>query len=43
MSKTQTATCGKCDGKGYLNAFGHIDNGKCYGCMGAGTVTCSAG
>jgi hypothetical protein len=40
MSKTVQMKCGKCDGKGSLNGFMHYDNGKCYGCMGSGTVTC---
>lgn len=30
--------CGKCDGKGKLWFYGHIDSGKCFACMGAGTV-----
>jgi hypothetical protein len=35
--KTKYA-CGKCDGKGNLFFWGHIDNGKCFACMGAGWV-----
>jgi hypothetical protein len=31
--------CGKCDGTGRIECFGHYDNGKCFECMGAGTVT----
>lgn len=39
MSNTvKTFECGKCSGTGRIEAFGHYDNGKCYGCMGAGTV-----
>jgi hypothetical protein len=36
-SKTKYA-CGKCDGAGRIEAFGHYDNGKCFACMGAGWV-----
>lgn len=32
-------TCGKCDGKGVIQAFRHIDHGVCYACDGAGQVT----
>lgn len=30
--------CIKCDGKGKLEAFGHIANGDCFACKGAGQV-----
>ena len=32
-------TCGKCDGKGVIQAFRHVDHGVCYACDGAGQVT----
>jgi DnaJ-class molecular chaperone len=35
----QNVKCGKCDGSGKLSWAGHIDNGKCYACMGSGTVS----
>jgi hypothetical protein len=38
-----TYTCHKCDGKGYLNAFHHIDNGMCYTCMGSGRIDYNPG
>lgn len=42
VSKTnQEVKCGKCDGRGVLTAFAHLDNGRCYACKGAGTVTVS--
>ncbi len=28
--------CTRCDGKGTLRAFSHIESGKCYGCGGTG-------
>jgi hypothetical protein len=34
----ETRTCPKCDGKKVLNWVGNIDNGRCWGCMGKGTV-----
>lgn len=36
---TKQIKCGKCDGSGKIEAFGHYDNGKCFACMGAGTVS----
>lgn len=30
--------CGKCDGKGVLRCFGHIANGACFQCKGAGII-----
>lgn len=30
--------CGRCGGKGFLFEYTHIDNGKCWGCLGAGVV-----
>jgi DnaJ-class molecular chaperone len=38
-TKTVRVKCGKCDGKGKLFWLGHIDNGKCFACMGAGTLS----
>lgn len=28
--------CYKCNGKGRINAFGHISGGKCFACGGSG-------
>ncbi len=33
--KTIQVPCSKCDGKGSINGFGHIENGKCFRCGGA--------
>jgi len=33
-----SATCGKCDGKGKIWAFGHIENGDCFWCHGSGKL-----
>jgi hypothetical protein len=38
-AKTVEMVCGKCDGAGKLIGFMHIENGKCFSCMGAGTVS----
>jgi len=35
---TMNGTCGKCDGKGYINAFGHYANGVCFDCGGTGKL-----
>lgn len=35
---TTLHTCGKCDGKGKIDAFSHIENGKCFWCGGTGKV-----
>lgn len=32
------STCGRCGGKGYFNCYGHIYNGRCFQCGGAGQV-----
>jgi hypothetical protein len=29
-------TCGRCDGKGHIRGFGHVANGVCFACSGAG-------
>ena len=29
-------TCGRCDGKGKIRGFGHIENGTCFACGGHG-------
>lgn len=34
-------TCTKCDGRGKLRAFGHIENGKCFLCAGSGKLDAS--
>jgi RecJ-like exonuclease len=39
---TITGTCGKCDGKGRIEAFGHIHNGLCFWCKGTGQITVNA-
>lgn len=36
---TKTGTCSKCDGRGYINGFSHIANGRCFLCTGSGTMT----
>ena len=33
--------CGKCDGKGVIQAFRHIAHGTCFWCKGEGTVLVS--
>ena len=30
-------TCGRCSGAGYIAHYGHVYNGVCFGCNGAGT------
>lgn len=30
--------CGKCDGKGRLQCFSHIERGTCFWCKGAGVI-----
>jgi len=30
--------CSKCDGKGRISAFSHIENGACFTCKGTGKV-----
>ena len=43
-SKTlQTFSCGKCSGKGRIDAFGHYAAGRCFDCGGTGRVTFKAG
>lgn len=31
-------TCGKCDGKGRLDCFSHIEKGTCFWCKGSGVI-----
>jgi hypothetical protein len=31
-------TCPRCDGRGVLNCFRHVESGRCFMCDGAGTV-----
>jgi RecJ-like exonuclease len=31
-------TCPRCDGKGHLKEYGHIENGRCFKCRGTGKV-----
>ena len=38
-TKTVQVKCTKCDGKGKLWFYSHLDNGVCYACKGAGTVS----
>lgn len=37
-TQPKTHTCPKCDGVGIIDAFAHIDNGRCFECGGAGAV-----
>lgn len=32
------ATCGRCNGKGCINGFGHIAGGRCFACGGSGQL-----
>ncbi len=34
----KTMTCPKCDGKKYFECFGHVAQGVCFRCAGAGVV-----
>ena len=36
--RTKMCKCGKCDGRGYIQAFAHIDNGRCFWCGGTGML-----
>lgn len=38
----ETVACPKCDGKGYIRAFGHYAGGVCFDCGGAGTFEITA-
>jgi hypothetical protein len=31
-------TCNRCDGKGHVRGFGHIENGRCFACNGNGII-----
>ena len=33
----ESRPCGRCNGVGRLNAYGHVMNGVCFGCGGSGT------
>ena len=33
----EKTTCGRCSGAGYFAHYGHVYNGVCFGCNGAGT------
>ena len=35
------STCGRCGGSGFFNCYGHIYNGRCFQCGGAGQVPTS--
>lgn len=37
-TNTKTGTCGKCDGKGTINAFAHVAKGVCFQCEGTGRL-----
>jgi len=39
MCETRQENCFKCDGKGYIEAFGHYAQGVCFACKGSGTLT----
>lgn len=41
-TQTLNVKCPKCDGRGHLNHFLNIDNGKCFMCSGAGTFRTQA-
>ncbi len=41
MDKTTKTVCNKCNGEKIIRAFMHIDNGRCFTCMGAGWVELS--
>jgi len=36
--KTTTVKCPRCDGMGYIGAFGHVANGICFCCNGEKTI-----
>ena len=35
-TKVTTNKCGRCGGKGYINAYNHIQGGVCFRCDGTG-------
>ena len=39
----KTMNCPRCDGKGHITYYGHIRDGVCFRCGGAGTVKFVAG
>lgn len=38
MSSAATTECNKCQGRGVIRAFMHIDSGRCFQCAGVGRV-----
>jgi len=38
MNATTITPCGKCDGKGAIEAFKHVANGTCFWCKGTGVL-----
>jgi DnaJ-class molecular chaperone len=36
--KSYLAACGKCAGTGHRDGFEHVENGRCWGCMGRGVI-----
>lgn len=36
IARPTSGACGKCNGKGKIGAFSHIDRGVCFACKGAG-------
>lgn len=38
-NEQKTCECPKCDGKGKIEAFNHIENGGCFACGGSGRLT----
>lgn len=38
MANHKKVTCPKCNGRGVIEAFGHIHNGMCFTCGGAGVI-----
>lgn len=43
MTTTQNIKCPKCSGQGKILGFSHRDNGRCYQCLGAGTLNARTG
>src|SRR4051812_13317988 len=35
-------SCPRCNGKGFISGFGHVADGRCFACAGAGKLSASA-
>lgn len=35
-------SCPRCNGKGFIQGFGHVADGRCFACAGAGKLSASA-